>query len=98
MQNKPNKNKIKRMRSMPPLVNTHFKWVKSLRNNNPSRKGKNEKTNPISHTPSRPGSIPIAPRPTPNTQRLVEKTNPISTPSDPRIRQLYYLEHAKLLK
>ncbi len=57
-----------------------------------------EKTNPIHPPLSRPGSIPIAPRPTPTTRRQSEKTNPISTPSDPRIRQLYYLEHEQLLK
>ncbi len=57
-----------------------------------------EKTNPIHPPLSAPSSIPIAPHSTPKTKPPSEKTNPISTPSDPRIRQLYYLEHAKLLK
>ena len=88
------KNRLKRTRSVHPVINTHFKWVKLLQNNNPSRKANQpEKTNPI-----HPSHHPIAPHPTPKTQQPFEKTNPISTHTEPRIRYLYYLEHAKLLK
>ncbi len=139
------KTRLRRTRSVHPVINTPFKWVKLLQNNNPSRKAnqnektnpihhsthnrhpdrrdaeqsgacrsggtcfsaspkaipynntlrgpilRNEKTTPISHTPSPPSSIPIAPHPTPKTQRLFEKTNPISTHNNPSNPYLHYL-------